>query len=186
MKVLSWILNFIFSLFKTPSKVIENPDITPKPVESEPEVSGARDPFSTCPWLEVADKELGTKEVTGNGNNPRILEYHSATYLKAHTDSTAWCAAFACWVLHRAGYKSTISAWARDFLKYGEHLAFPARGCIMVFERNAPGGDSHVAFYTGIETIDGYQVLGGNQGDAVSLKVYPKKDLLGCRWPVKA
>lgn len=137
------------------------------------------------PWMDVAIQELGVREIPGDGNNPQILKYHSVTTLKAKQDSVSWCASFACWVLETAGYKSTKSAWARDFLKYGTKLEKPKKGCIMVFERGSPGGTSHVTFWTGKENSLGYECLGGNQSDMVNRQYYPKSQLLGCVWPIK-
>lgn len=132
------------------------------------------------PWMTIVEAELGVSE---SKNPKRVIEYHQATTLKAKDVATPWCSSFCNWVLQQAGYKTTKSAWARDWLKYGD-VADKQRGCIMVFERNAPGGDSHVGFYTGKETLTGYLVIGGNQSNQVCVKEYPKKDLLGCRWPV--
>ena len=145
------------------------------PKESKPQTN------DFTPWMTIAESEIGVSE---SKNPKRVIEYHQATDLKAKDTSTAWCSSFACWVLGQAGYKTTKSAWARNWLNYGD-IADKQRGCIMVFERNAPGGDSHVAFYTRKETAAGYLVIGGNQGDSVCIKEYRKKDLLGCRWPVR-
>lgn len=138
---------------------------------------------SEIPWYDVALGELGVTEVRG-GENKRIIEYHSATTLKAKEDEISWCASFVCWCLKQAGYKHTASAWARDYLNYGTKCE-PKKGCIMVFERGSRGGTSHVTFYAGDETADSYLCFGGNQGDKVCFKYYSKADLLGCRWPVK-
>jgi hypothetical protein len=43
---------------------------------------------------EIAKAELGTTEVPGTQNNPRILEYHATTTLKATTDEVPWCSSF--------------------------------------------------------------------------------------------
>lgn len=137
----------------------------------------------TMPWMAIAENELGQMETVKE--NPRIIEYHSATSLKAQSQKVAWCASFACWVLKKAGYKSTGTSWARDFLDYGTKLEQPKKGCIMVFERNGAGGDSHVTFWTGEEATDSYLCMGGNQSDSVCKRFYAKKDLLGCRWPIK-
>ena len=51
---------------------------------------------------------------------------------------------------------------------------------------NLPGGDSHIAFYTGKEDDKYYYVLGGNQNSQTCVKGYLKKDLIYMRWPVKA
>jgi len=138
-------------------------------------------PKDLLPWMTIAEKEIG---VTESKNPKRVIEYHQATSLKAQDTATSWCSSWVCWVLQQAGYKTTNSAWARDWLKYGD-IADKQRGCIMVFERGSAGGTSHVGFYTGKETSTGYLVLGGNQGDSVCIKEYSKKDLLGCRWPIK-
>lgn len=134
------------------------------------------------PWMRIAHMEIGVTEAK---NPKRVIEYHQATTLKAKDTATAWCSSFACWVLQKAGYKTTRSAWARDWLKYGE-LADLQEGCIVVMERNGPGGDSHVGFYTGKQTATHIELLSGNSGNSVCLKMYPKKDLLGTRWPIKA
>ena len=118
-------------------------------------------------------------------SNPRIVEYHQATSLAANDQNTAWCASFVSWVLVQAGMKSLKTAWARDYMEYGTKLTSPKYGCIMVFERNEKGGDSHVAFWTGKEDDLRYFVLSGNQNNMVCVKGYAKKDLLAIRWPVK-
>lgn len=137
------------------------------------------------PWMEIAEGEIGQKEIAGDKDNPRIVEYHSVTTLKAKDDETSWCASFTSWCLEKAGYKSTRSAWARDYLKYGSKLEKPEKGCIMVFERGSAGGTSHVGFWTGKENTTGYEILSGNQDDQVKYKYYPKNAFLGARWPVK-
>lgn len=139
-------------------------------------------PESETPWLDIALKEVGVSETS---NPKRVIEYHQATTLKAKDVKTYWCASFANWVLMQAGYKRTNTAWARDFLDCGVKLTTPKMGCIMVFERNAPGGDSHVTFWTGEESKTNYFCVGGNQQDSVRISAYPKKDLLGARWPQK-
>lgn len=134
------------------------------------------------PWMGIAMAEVG---VTESRNPKRVIEYHQSTDLKAKDTATAWCSSFACWALQKADYKTTKSAWARNWLDYGSPCK-PTRGCIMVFERGSAGGTSHVGFYTGKETPGHYELLSGNSGDSVCIKFYPKKDLLDCRWPIKA
>jgi len=133
-------------------------------------------------WYTIAETELGQSE---SKNPTRIAGYHAATSLPKASQkaSVAWCASFVCWVLKQAGKAHTGSAWARDYIGYGTPLAKPKKHCILVFERNAPGGDSHVGFWTGEETSTQYLVLGGNQDNMVKKKYYAKKDLLAARWP---
>lgn len=136
-----------------------------------------------APWMQIAEKEIGTSEKT-SGDNNRILEYFKATTLKANHDETPWCSAFANWVLKQAGYKRTKSAWARSWLDYGLPIAKPVYGCIAVYERNGAGGDSHVCFWAGTEKGDDW-CLGGNQMNMVKYQRQDKGKLLGYRWPVK-
>jgi uncharacterized protein (TIGR02594 family) len=126
--------------------------------------------------LVIASKEIGVKEYKG-GENPRIIEYHSVTSLKATEDEVAWCAAFVSWCLEKAGYQSTRSASARSYLSYGNPVDKPFEGCIVVFERGEPW-QGHVGFF--VKEEGSYvHCLGGNQGNAVSIAKYPKSRVLG-------
>lgn len=144
------------------------------------------------PWLQVAFGELGVREIKG-GENPRILEYHatidpSRSYLDE--DEDPWCASFAGWVLRQAGIKGSGSAAARSYEAWGQASAFRL-GAIAVFHRGSgprvpwdpkkptPG---HVAFVLA-ETPRGIAVIGGNQGDGVTVSTFARADLIGYRWP---
>jgi len=133
-------------------------------------------------WLVIAEGEIGVKEIDGSGNNPRVIEYHSVTSLKATDDETAWCASFVSWCLEQAGIKSTRSAAARSYLNWRIKLDKPIIGCIVVFKRGTSKTSGHVAFYMG-ETEHSILVLGGNQGNKVGIAKYSKVDLLDYRWP---
>ncbi|MFZ2996674.1 MAG: TIGR02594 family protein, partial [Sphingobium sp.] len=52
-------------------------------------------------------------------------------------------------------------------------------GAILVFDRE---GGGHVAFYVG-EDASHYHVLGGNQGDCVSIMRLAKSRCIARRWP---
>ena len=134
---------------------------------------------SNYPWMDIAIKELGVSEIFGSKDNPRIIEYHSATTLKATEDETPWCASFVSWCLEKAKIKSMRSARAKDYLKFGKELVKPVFGCIVVFTRD---GGGHVAFFVK-EDEHGIYCLGGNQSNKVCYKYYPKANLLGYRMP---
>lgn len=53
-------------------------------------------------WLDLAEAEIGIKEVPGTGDNPRVLEYHSATSYGAPHDSVPWCSSFINWPCGRS------------------------------------------------------------------------------------
>lgn len=140
-----------------------------------------------APWLEVALRELvhGVMEESGSRHNQRILEYHRATSLGATDDETPWCAAFANWCLRQAWIPGTGSALARSFRSWGKPLDAPRPGAVIVLWRGSPtGAQGHVAFL--LDFAPGvFYLLGGNQGDRVSVAAYPMDRLLpdGIRWP---
>lgn len=134
-------------------------------------------------WLEIAEQEIGQKEIVGGKDNPRIVEYHAATKLHALHDEVAWCSAFVNWCLKKAGEVGTNSAAAKDFLLWGDELALPKLGCIVVLWRNDPlAPTGHVGFYIG-ETESEVILLGGNQNDSVCIAKYPSARVLGYFWP---
>ncbi|MGQ9921950.1 MAG: NlpC/P60 family protein, partial [Desulfobacca sp.] len=136
------------------------------------------------PWLKIARQELGVKESPGSGDNPRVVEYLKSTTLGRpdnENDETPWCSAFVNWVLKQAGVEPrTNSAWARSWLNWGVATDDPIPGTIVVFARGQNAG--HVAFYLD-EDEDRIQVLGGNQGNAVTIAWFSKANLLGYREP---
>lgn len=132
------------------------------------------------PWLEIAIKEKGVKEVKG-GENPRIIEYHSCTTLKATEDETPWCSAFMNWVMKEAGLPYTKSAAARSWLNWGTALGEPKEGCVVVLKRGAPPS-AHVTLWVNGEN-GVFAGLGGNQGDMVKVSIFKNADVLGYRWP---
>lgn len=143
-------------------------------------------------WMTIAAGEWGRGviEIAGIQANPRILVYLACTGLKntkyALSDETAWCAAFASWVMMKAGRRSPRTAAARDWLKWGQPLQLPKPGCIVVFDRSDPRNPNaaHVGFWTGNETSTTLDVLGGNQRNRVCVAPYEKRSVLGYRWPI--
>lgn len=125
-------------------------------------------------WYEIARRELGTKELIGIADNPRIVEYHSTTTLRATDDEVPWCSSFVNWCIKRAGYTGTRSAAARSWTNWGTKIHKPVKGCIVVLTRT---GGGHVGFYEGEDTSN-IMVLGGNQDDAVNVRRYRKDRLL--------
>jgi uncharacterized protein (TIGR02594 family) len=102
-------------------------------------------------------------------------------------DSVPWCAAFVGGVLEECGIKSTRSAAARSYLKWGRGIPAPVEGCIVIFWRGSPSGWSgHVGFVVGQDQAGNLMVLGGNQGDEVNIRPFPISRVLGYRWPEQA
>ncbi len=131
--------------------------------------------------LEIATAEIGVKEIRGWEDNPRIVEYHQCTSLRAGNDEVPWCSSFCNWVLKQLGVTGTGSAAARSWLRWGAALDEPLSGCIVVLKRGKPPS-GHVGFFVR-KTPDGLiKVLGGNQSDCVKVSSYREADVLGYRW----
>jgi uncharacterized protein (TIGR02594 family) len=134
-------------------------------------------------WFDIARGELGVQEIAGPGSNPRIVEYLRSTTLDAHTaslDETPWCSAFVNWCVERAEFAGTDSAAARSWLAWGKAARSPSIGCVVVLRRLVNSG--HVGFFVSATTTT-IRLLGGNQGDRVSERDFPRSDLLGFRVP---
>ena len=98
-------------------------------------------------WLEVAYNYLGTKEVKGNKHNPLILRWWSLIRAPFTNDETPWCAGFVGGILEQCGLRSTRSAAARSYNKWGKQLDGPVVGAIAVLWRGSPySASGHVAF----------------------------------------
>lgn len=144
--------------------------------------SSSNDAPSTSNWMQIARSQLGVREYSGSSNNPKIVEYHRTTIGRAN-DSVAWCSSFVNWVMKKAGHRGTNAANARSWLNWGRRLSRPVPGCIVVFWRSSPRSwKGHVGFYVGTSGSN-VKVLGGNQGNAVTISNYPKSRVLGYRWP---
>lgn len=125
------------------------------------------------PWLKEAAKNLGVAEGPGAEDNPAVVKFYGdAGFPGIKHDAVAWCAAFVGAMLKRAGYKASGSLAARSYEAYGTKLHQPAFGCIGVKKRAGGGWLGHVGF---VVAYDGSRVwmLGGNQGDKVSVASFP-------------
>lgn len=137
--------------------------------------------------LAVARAELarGVREIAGSSDNPRIVMYHGTTHGGRAPDETAWCSSFVNYCVEQAGYVGTNSKWAMSWhdSNWGTTVTSdPREGDLAVFKRRkgssrgeVSGG--HVGFLLE-DTGDQIRLLGGNQGNAVSIKNYPKDGVL--------
>lgn len=143
--------------------------------------------LDAAPWLDLARREIGVREVAGPGSNPRILGYfRDAALPHFQDDAISWCAAFVGAMLRRTGLPNTGSGMARSYLGWG--FPSPLRvGAIAVFPRNDNPAQGHVGFIVAIRgnKID---ILGGNQSNMVCVQTRDVSELLpnGVRWPYPA
>lgn len=153
--------------------------------------AGVRPAGSSRPplvWLTEAKRLLGTKEVGGDANNPKIINWAKGISLPFYnSDDIPWCGLY---VGHCIGSTLPQEALpsnplrARAWERFGHPIA-PTLGAVMVFwRRSLASGLGHVGFYVGQDDAKGtYCILGGNQSNSVSYAWIDKDRFLGARWP---
>jgi uncharacterized protein (TIGR02594 family) len=129
--------------------------------------------------LSLAASQMGLSET---GQRAAIQDYLTTGGANLDPATTAWCAAFVNSTLQQTGGQGTGSNMARSFLDWGQPVDQPQEGDVAVFSRGDPSGPyGHVGFFKGYDDQGNVLVLGGNQGDAVSISPYPRENLLGFR-----
>lgn len=132
-------------------------------------------------WIVEAKKHIGLREIPGPKDNGVILGWLKSLKAWWSNESVPWCGTFAAHCVRSAGLpipKDWMRATA--WLSIGKVLPKPAEGCIVVFSRE---GGGHVGFVVGKDKQGHLMVLGGNQGDAVSIRPFDTGRVLGYRWP---
>lgn len=136
-------------------------------------------------WMAVAASAIGLHE----RNNATALNDFLASdgYWAYEADDIAWCGEFVDTCLRLSGHKTDLEnpLGARNWSKYGERCE-PKFGAIMVFWRGSPEGwKGHVGFMAGADRTH-FHILGGNQGNRVSVSRIARNRFLGARWPIGA
>lgn len=140
-------------------------------------------------YLKLARTFIGQREVPGLGVNAWIKNLWAGlsggtwfwnTYGKDDS-KLPWCGAFVAYCLKQTGLPHAAKyASARAWETYGTALSKPKLGCIVVFTRS---GGGHVGFVVGKDQRGFLQVLGGNQGDAVSIASFDPARVTAYRCP---
>lgn len=141
------------------------------------------DHIADPPWLAAARGDIGQRETLGPNDSPWIrtmLVRLGASWLLGEP----WCGgACAKWMMD-AGVEPPKNWWrARAWATWGAPIPLPTVGCIVVLERGKAFG--HVGLVTGRTDLGDLLVLGGNQGNAVSIAAFPRYRVVagGYRWP---
>lgn len=131
--------------------------------------------------LEIGLTQYGVREIVGGSHNPVILGYlDDIGFGYINDDETPWCSTFVNWCALKAGLERTGKLNARSWLEIGNPVKNGQLGDVVIFKRGTKEWQGHVAIYVK-ETPNYIYVLGGNQGNQVNIKQYPKSDLLGIR-----
>lgn len=132
-------------------------------------------------WIVEARRHIGVREIPGKETAPVIAGWLRKLRAWWSDDATPWCGVFAAMCLQEVGLPIPQHWYrARAYLDYGEHIFTPVYGCIVVFART---GGGHVGFVVGRNEHGALMVLGGNQGDRVSIAAFDPARVLGYRWP---
>lgn len=148
-----------------------------------------RPPLTTRPgepvWLRNARSYIGLREFKGSSHNKKILHWWKLIKTSFKDDETPWCAAFVGGTLEEVGIKSTRSAMARSYDKWGKDLDRPAVGCVVTFWRGSRSSwKGHVAYVVGKDQRGRLLCLGGNQSDATNVKPFSLSRVMKYRWPL--
>jgi uncharacterized protein (TIGR02594 family) len=143
--------------------------------------------------FDLAQRYVGIAELVGDAkNHPLIVWWLSLCGLKDSKDETAWCSAFVNGIAWELRLPRSKSAAARSWLAVGRVINVDEAEVgfdVVVLKRGQgtqPGPDvvaapGHVGFYAGRSSGGKVLVLGGNQGNAVSLEAFEEKAILGVR-----
>ena len=120
-------------------------------------------------------------EIPGKQHNPTIQNWLRTLKAWWSDDETPWCGTF---VAHccRTANRDIPKDWFRAlaWAEAGERLTAPAYGCIAVFSRT---GGGHVGFVVGRDRAGNLMILGGNQGNKVSIAKFSKDRVVAYVWP---
>lgn len=140
---------------------------------------------------DLASRYLGIEEIHGEKHHPLILWWHSLATMKATTDEIPWCSVFCGGIAWELDLPRSPSAAARSWLVVGKEISLDAAKPgfdIVVLKRG--GGDQpgpevlhapgHVGWYSSHDNFF-VDLLGGNQGDQVSIASFERSRILSVR-----
>lgn len=133
------------------------------------------------PWIAEARKFVGLTEIPGKQHNPTIVNWLSTLKAWWSDDETPWCGTFVAHCCREVG-RDIPKHWYRALAwsDYGYRLDKPAFGCLAVFSRV---GGGHVGFVVGRDRQGNIMVLGGNQGNKVSIARFDPARVTAYVWP---
>jgi uncharacterized protein (TIGR02594 family) len=181
------------SVTSTPADYPQNPEQIGSGTGGMPAPGGEKTPEEGIPNVNPYDKanealKLGNSAWRETGSNANIkklwdeLGYNGANF----ADQTAWCAVFVSAMLKRSGNNYIQTASSQAYREYGTEvqLADVQQGDIVIFYRDGiNSGKGHVGFATGRKTSTTIEVLGGNQGDTLSVRTFQLKK--GSSWGLR-
>lgn len=141
------------------------------------------------PWVGVARTYVGLAEIPGKQDNPTIERWLREARAWWDDDETPWCGTFL-----RAVMVETAAQWpglglmpppkhwyrALAWNDYGYPVVAPTYGAIVTFNRK---GGGHVGLCVGRDADWRPMILGGNQGNRVSILPFEPDRIASVRFP---
>ena len=130
--------------------------------------------------VEIALKEVGVREATGNNDGARVEQYLASVGLHR---GAPWCAAFISWVFKQAGYSAPRTAWSPDLFPAKRRVTSAMPGVVfgIYFARLGRIGHCGIVESTRhdwVETIEGNTSGGGaRDGDGVYRRCRHKRSI---------
>lgn len=138
-------------------------------------------------WVLEGRRKLGLHETIDNAEVRAFLKSDGRTL--GDPSKLPWCGDFveSCIRLTLPDEPIPTNPYlARNWLKFGVRAPEPVVGAVAVFWRGSKSGTSgHVGFVVGADASY-LAILGGNQGNRISVSRLDRGRLLGCRWPLTA
>jgi uncharacterized protein (TIGR02594 family) len=137
-------------------------------------------------WMHAARRLIGLREDPSPASNPVLLDWADRLNVAFPSDATAWCGLFVAHCIATTLPDEPLPQQplgARNWARFGVPCTAQP-GAILIFWRGQRNGwQGHVGFYAGEEKGGVFHVLGGNQGDRVSVARIHADRLLATRWP---
>ena len=140
--------------------------------------------------FKMAHKFLGLTEIAGTTHNPAIVAMLQLDAKWVEDDETSWCSAFINFIAWLCDAERSKSLAARSWLLVGRSIPLTdamlgdvvvlTRGKLPQPDASVIKANGHVALYAGQDEAT-VQLLGGNQGNKVSIASFPKSRILGIR-----
>jgi uncharacterized protein (TIGR02594 family) len=129
---------------------------------------------------DLAQRFVGLSEVRGTVDNPQILAMLRLDGNWPEHDEVPWCSAFVNYIAWLLRLPRSKSLAARSWLDVGKPVKLSEAICgsdVVILSRD---GGGHVGFYAE-QSSETVSLLGGNQGDKVSIAAFPLVRVLGVR-----
>lgn len=129
-------------------------------------------------------EQLGTREVPGKKNNPKIIRWGKNIIAWYRRDEIPWCAILVGNALLAADHEPKHSARAKSYLDWGVGVsrADLQFGDVVILHRGSNPKKGHVAFFVARKG-DQLYLAGGNQSNEVNISLYPAKRFAAARRP---